>query len=432
VTQLSSIPTDITPARRLHEHVELVRRMSMSQDPHMMLKTVSEKMGFVMAADVRVSFNRNGLDNGSVRLTRSTRFAEDLNPWKQRDQLPVFEHGLLCDLMRAGRPLKIDRLEIDPDDPAYDHVSGMRSLIATPLYQDGEPSYMVALMRSEPAAFTLDELTSFVLTGNLVGRVAGNLVMAQKLEQAYAALDREFNMVGQIQRGLLPAHPPEIRGTVIATSYETSTRAGGDYYDFYPLCNGRWGAILADVSGHGPGAAVVMAMMRTLLRTAAEDFELAASPAKLLAYLNRRLMDSVHAGQFATAFALVIDPTERTVVYANAGHNPPRWLQGKTQRVSPLDGEQGFPLAIAEDFEAADHTIHPGIDDRILLYTDGITEAMDPKGVMFGTAGLDATLHCCARTPQGLIDEIRRAVHEHCGSAAADDDRTLVAIAFSQ
>lgn len=101
MTQLSTIPGDITPARRLHEHIELVRRMSLSRDPHEVLRAVTEKMGFVMAADARVSFNRNGLDNGAVRLTRSTQWAEDINPWTQSDRLPVFSRGLLCDLMSS-------------------------------------------------------------------------------------------------------------------------------------------------------------------------------------------------------------------------------------------------------------------------------------------------------------------------------------------
>lgn len=432
MTLQSTVPSDITPVQRLHEHVELVRNLSLSTDPQELLKLVSAKMGFVIAADVRVTFNNNGLPGSAVRLTRSTRWAEDINPWKEPHRLPIIDRGLLPELMRAARPLKIDELRIEPDDPAYEHFEGIGSLIASPLYHLGEPHYMVALGRVEPQAFTLEELTSFVLTSNLVGRVTSNLLMAQQLEQAYAALDREFHVVGQIQRGLLPQQIPHIPGVTIATHYETSTRAGGDYYDFYPMCNGRWGAIVADVSGHGPGAAVVMAMMRTLLRTAAERHDLADSPAALLKYLNARLLDSVHPGQFATAFALVIDPGERTIVYANAGHNPPRWLHGRRQRIVSLNGDHALPLTIDAAFEAVDHTIELAPGDRILLYTDGITEALSPSGELFGTAGLDASLQCCARTAKGLVASIVDAVHRHAGATSAEDDRTLVVIAFDE
>ena len=424
------LPNDVSPARKLREHVELVRRLSLSTDPHDLLQTVSTKMGFVMPADHRVTFNRNNVPDGAIRITRSTRWTDSPDPWKDQAQLPIVRGSILNDLLRAARPVKIDQLELRDDDPAYEHLAGMNCLIASPLYHEGAPDYMVVLMRQEPGSFTLDELNSFVLTSNLIGRVTTNLLLNQQLENAYKQLDREFNLVGQIQRGLLPAATPKIPGVSVATFYEPSTKAGGDYYDFFAVPDGGWGFFIADVSGHGPGAAVVMAMMRTLLRVAVERAEIRTSPARLLAYLNERLADSVSPGQFVTAFAGVLYPEERKLVYANAGHNPPRWLRGANSEVVALDGEPTFPLTIAPEIDPQDHVVQAGAGDRFLFYTDGITEAEDPADVQFGTEGLDAALGCCSWSPDSLVQAILSGLRGHVGDQPATDDQTLVALAL--
>ncbi len=430
MSEKTSLAAGVSSSRRLDEYVDLVRRLSLNTDPNEMLQTISSKMGFVIQADERVSFNRNNVPDGAIRITRSTRWQHEPDPWREQGSLPVVTGSVLNDLIHAGQPQKIDDLRIVPDDPAYEHLSGMRSLIASPLFHQGEPTYMVALMRRDPNAFSVDELTSFVLTSNLVGRVTTNLLLNQQLEHAYKRLDREFSLVGQIQRGLLPAAPPKIPGVSVATFYEPSTRAGGDYYDFFTVPGGGWGIFIADVSGHGPGAAVVMAMMRTLLRVAVERQEVTPSPGGLLNFLNDRLADSVSGGQFVTAFAAVLYPQEKRMVYANAGHNPPRWLRGASSQVVALDGDHSLPLTIVPDLDAPDNTIQAGEGDRFLFYTDGITEAENQAGTQFGTPGLDAALGCCSWSPESLVQAILTSLRTHVGEEPAADDQTLVAVAL--
>lgn len=427
----STIPADHSPAVRLREYLALVREMSLARDPHQLLQSYRARSRFVVQADQFFSLSRRDLPPGKVRITRSTRWSEAVDPWKEKEKLPLIEGGMIWELMRAGQPVKIDRLEVDADDPIAPYVEGMQSALAVPIFYEGEPLYMVVLLRAEAEAFTLDELATVLLTSNLIGRATSHLVLAEELRAAYAALDRQFHLVGEIQRGLLPHRLPEIPGVKIATYYETSARAGGDYYDFFELENGQWGFIIADVSGHGPPAAVVMAIMHALLKTPRSACpEAVQSPAGLLRFLNGELMTSLSSGQFVTAFVGVYDQHERRLTYASAGHNPPRWLRARDGAVVPLDSADGLPLALVSEFACSDHEVVLERGDRLLLYTDGITETFNERREMFGTEGLDEAMQRCSRTPESMVECLLADVRRHARDAPPEDDRTVVAIAF--
>src|SRR5262249_14211592 len=148
---------------------------------------------------------------------------------------------------------------------------------------------------------------------------------------------------------LLPKKLPDIPGVRFAVHYETSTRAGGDYYDFFPLADGSWGMLIADVSGHGPAAAVIVAMIHTMMKLPMYMCpQETPSPVKGLQFLNRELMHSTSPEQFVTAWLGVFDPKMRVLRYANAGHNAPRWLRAVDRKVIPLESGEGMPLAIDE------------------------------------------------------------------------------------
>ena len=431
MVQQTTLPQDVTPVRRLHEYMDLVRELSSQRDPQEMIRSYRKRAGFVVQADHMLSLSRRGLPAGQFRITRSTRWADDINPWKQPERLPLFDRGLLRTLLETGQPVKIDQLEFDPDDPIASYADGMQSLMAAPVFDDGRPDYMVVMFRSAAGAFTLDELSTLVLSANLVSRVTSTLLLADRLRDAHEALDREFRLVGEIQRDLLPRSVPEIAGVQIATHYETSTRAGGDYYDFFALPDGRWSILIADVSGHGPPAAVVMAMMHAFANAHARSTPAPlGSPAALLHALNRELRRTISNGQFVTAFAATFDPRARTLRYSSAGHNPPRRLRGDSGEIDDLDQASTLPLAIIDDLAATEAEIQFQRGDRLVLYTDGIVETFDPQRRMFGTEGLDRTFRCCSRTASGLIDAILRGLHEHAAGAPPADDRTLVVLAF--
>jgi sigma-B regulation protein RsbU (phosphoserine phosphatase) len=262
----------------------------------------------------------------------------------------------------------------------------------------------------------------------LFGRGTQNLVLRNQLSTALAALDRELQVVGEIQRSLLPRYLPEIPGFDLATHYVTSARAGGDYYDFFPLPDGKWGLFIADVSGHGTPAAVLMAITHAIAHSRPGT---PAPPSALLGYLNDQLARAyTRNGTFITAFYAVLDPAKRTLTYARAGHNPPRLV--RADKIMSLDETGALPLGIVEGQHYDEATVTMSTGDLLLLYTDGITEAERPSEGMealFGTERLDQLLlGGGGRSADECLARIRSALAEFCECAAPTDDQTLVAI----
>lgn len=428
----SVLEHDVAGARRLREYLSIVEDLSRQTDPGELIENYRKRAQFVVPHQHVISLSRRNVAPGTVRITRSTRWETQIDPWRDVDRHPVIDRGILLALAEAARPVKMEPVEIEPDDPAAWYFEGMRSLAAAPIYYQGEPLYMVVLLRAEEPAFTLDELNLLVLTSNLVGNASSQLLLARELREAYSALDRQFALIGEIQRDLLPRRLPEDSRLRIATHYETSARAGGDYFDFRKLHDGSLLCLIADVSGHGPAAAVVMAMMHTLLNAPRQiDADPRSTPVALLTELNQYLCENLQSGQFVTAFALVIDPQRRALVYASAGHNPPRLVRGdEGGTVVPLHDGGGMPLGIAEwaTFESATATLAPG--DRLLLYTDGITETFSPDGEMFDVDRLDDVLRNCSRGADGMISCVTRTLSAFSNGAPPADDRTLVAFAI--
>lgn len=422
----SRIPAGISSAERLREYFALVRQLSVEKTPADLLRTYRSRAQFIVPFDRVISLSRRGLTGCKLRITRSSTWTEDINPWREPERLPIIESGLLCQLMQGARPVKMDQIEIDAADTAGPYVDGMGSLLASPLFHDGEATNMVVMMREAQAAFSLDELATLVLTSNLVGHTMSHLLTSERLREAYEALDREFSIVGEIQRDLLPRRLPSVRGISIAAHYETCTRAGGDYYDLFEFGDGLLGLLIADVSGHGPPAAVVMAMMHAILHT---RLHAEMPPADALKLLNERLVASVKAGQFVTAFYGLLDVNARTLRYANAGHNPPRLLR-KDNRIETLPLTDGLPLAVVDQHTSSENTVYFNSGDRLLMYTDGITETFGADGDMFGETRLDNALRNCRISPECVISCIRDDLAAYAGGGAPADDRTLVVVAF--
>lgn len=296
--------------------------------------------------------------------------------------------------------------------------------MALPLFEDGVALNMVVFLQKEPCAFRHDELPEYVWMSNLFGRATHNLVLAEQLRTAYAVVDQELETIAQMQRSLLPPKLPDIATLDLAVHYETSRHAGGDYYDFFALPDGRWGLLMADVSGHGTPAAVLMAIAHAIAHTHPEDH---SPPSRLLERLNRELLaDYTHGrGLFISAFYGVYDCKSRQLTYANAGHPPPRLKRCTDGSLLTLDAVAGLPLGIAEQhYEESTHQLQVG--DQMIFYTDGITEAANPGGQMFGTDRLDATLSCCGADADQMIADVLASVDQFTQSGPADDDRTLL------
>jgi sigma-B regulation protein RsbU (phosphoserine phosphatase) len=411
--------------QRLALIVDLVRDMSRQTDPQEMVRSYANRVRHLMTIDRRISLSRRGLTFPMYRITRSTTWQDDVNPWKEKHRLPLLSGGLLARLLYSDEPLLIDNLEVAADDPAAEYLAGHRSLMAIPMFDQGVALNMVILLRQGPAAFAPEELPEMVWLSNLFGRATSNLVLSDELQQAYQELDRELRIVGEIQRSLLPARVPHIPTLDVATHYQPSQRAGGDYYDFFPLPDGKWGTFIADVSGHGTPAAVLMAVTHCIAHTHPGPPQ---PPGQVLAYLNRHLVSlyTSQNGSFITAFYGVYDPANRTLMYACAGHNPPRLKRCQDGTLLVLDEAGGLPLGLIPEGEYPEAVQQLQFGDQIIFYTDGITEAANPEGALFGTERLDQAVETCSLQASALLESVLRSVAEFANGHPADDDRTLI------
>ncbi len=413
-------------SRRLALATEMMREISVQTDPQEMVRVFGRRMETWLPRDRVVSLSRRGLTPPNYYITRSSTWSTRLNPWTEKAKLPVLSSGLFGELLHADELRVIDNLKPDPADATFEYLKDMRSLVAVPLYDGGQATNMVVMLSSRPAAFDHAKLPDLMIQANLFGRATQNLVLASQLHAANAEMDREMHRIGQLQRALLPPSLPNIPGVSIAVAYETATRAGGDYYDFFDLGDGRWGILIGDVSGHGASAAVVMAITRTLLHSQCLK---GTPPDEVLADTNARLtrQSERYDATFVTTFYGVYEPATGRLHYASAGHNPPlvTRLEGS---VVELDQAQSFPLGIIADWTrtTAETTLRTG--DTLLLYTDGITEAFNVQGEMYGRERLHACMCEPSFSARAVLDCILGRLYAFTEGAPAQDDRTLLAL----
>jgi serine phosphatase RsbU (regulator of sigma subunit) len=299
----------------------------------------------------------------------------------------------------------------------------------------GEPTDLQraqALLREARSAFVEMGATGFVEFAD--ERLEALRVEMHTRLQAHGKASRELAVAGRIQEGLLPDKVPIVPGWQLAATLEPAGETSGDFYDFIPLPGGHLGLVVADVADKGAGAALYMALSRTLIRTYATRYP--GQPELALGSANQRILDETHTGMFVTVFYGVLDPHTGTFRYCNAGHNPPLLLKaGGTTTL----GRTGLPLGILEDaeWEAGEVRLAPG--DTLVLYTDGVTEAQTQDGVLFGQERFLEVMEACrgSEDPTGanaqeLKDAVLAAVHEFVGDAPRFDDITLMVLAMER
>jgi sigma-B regulation protein RsbU (phosphoserine phosphatase) len=251
--------------------------------------------------------------------------------------------------------------------------------------------------------------------------------LKRQLEDAYRELDHELKTVARLQRSLLPAKIPVIPRMDLTAYYQPASRAGGDYYDFFELPEGKWGLFIGDVSGHGTPAAVMMAVTHCIAHSYPGP---TSPPGKVLQFLNQHLalQYASRIETFVTAFYAVYDPQSRKLVYACAGHNPPRLKRCEAGTVIPLDKVNGLPLGVLDDTEYAEASFYMQFGDQIILYTDGVTETHNPRGEQFGEHRIDEVLAHCGMDSAELTRTLVNAVSNFAEGVPAHDDRTVVVL----
>jgi phosphoserine phosphatase RsbU/P len=229
-------------------------------------------------------------------------------------------------------------------------------------------------------------------------------------------MSREAQEARLMQQALLPKSSPYIPGFVISGLCVPVSAVGGDWYDFIPFCDGRWGIVLADVSGKGTAAALLMSATRGMLRSLAEA---CSTPSEVLTKLNHLLVEDFPAGKFVTLVYAVLDPALRTLTFANAGHLHPLFIDHNGAQF--LDTERGLPLGLScGDYSETTVALSPG--SRLVFYSDGITEAEDASEQEYGLERLAQHAATSDASAVSIVDDVRA----YANGAGVRDDATVV------
>ncbi len=304
---------------------------------------------------------------------------------------------------------------------------GLVDLISiAPFYLAGIDARSVRALRLLRLVRVL-KLQTRVLENTVAERTRELAAKNASLEQAQAQLEAELEVARALQLAILPATFPAKPGCDGAARMIPATTMGGDFYDFIELPDGRIGLVIADVAGKGVPAAFFMAVARTNLRELAAHY---SEPGACLAQTNEVLCTQNPMDLFVTVFYAVFDPMTGLLRYANGGHNPPyvRRAQGS---VEVLSGTGGLLLGVMPGVAYPDHTVQLLPGDRLVLYTDGVTEAFSPADETYGAGRLIAEVEAhgdgAAAT---LVERICRSVTVFAGSAPQSDDITLTVLVW--
>jgi sigma-B regulation protein RsbU (phosphoserine phosphatase) len=338
--------------------------------------------------------------------------------------------------LEVARQVRPDLVLLDvmmPDMNGFEVCSLLKADDAT---RDAAVIFLSALgdVDDKVSGLTLgavDYITKPIQPEEVQVRVANHLrqlYLERELRRNRDRLDRELAKAARLQQQLLPRALPADPRLEFGRFYRTSRHAGGDYYDVLELGNGRFAIIVADVSGHGASAAIVMAMIRTVLHARCGG---ADDPAAMLGYINRHFSYLWDSAIFATAIYAVVDVGEGTIRLSCAGHPPPL-LMRDGDPVSPLAVEGTIPLLLGDisQIGASTHRLRQG--DRLLFYTDGITDRENGEGVAFDVERLIPALEEARGLPATLaIDSLVNEIERFTGGREPEDDQTLLMVGVS-
>jgi phosphoserine phosphatase RsbU/P len=304
-------------------------------------------------------------------------------------------------------------------------VLGTEQAFAFPLNARGQlvGAMVIGSMMEDGRSLSTRRLN--ILTG--IAHQAATAVVNHQLYQEAAErnrLERELDVARGIQASLIPDGNPNIPGCSVASYWRAARQVSGDFYDFIPLHNGNWGIVVADVADKGIPAALFMALCRTILRAVAISRD---DPAAALIRANEIINNDTQSDLFVTVFYAIWEPDSQQIFYANGGHNPPLLL--RQDGTHTLLTEHGMALGVLPSITMQSHAVPLQPGDTLLLYTDGVTEAMNEDFDEFGLERMRQTaVGSCQMSANHIVESITTAIQNHAGDTPQFDDITLVVI----
>jgi phosphoserine phosphatase RsbU/P len=346
---------------------------------------------------------------------------------RQTIDTPEFHisRGLVARVAEEGRPLLTSDAQSDDRLSMRHSVVNLRlrSILCVPLrFRDKQVGVLYVDNRLQTGLFTQADLELLTAVAASAAIAIDNARLYQlAIEQG--RLERELQMARDLQRSLLPQQAPQVPGWRFIARWQPARQVAGDFYDFIPSPGGL-GLVIADVSDKGMAAALFMALSRSILRASLSQ----AAPVDGISQANRLICADAANGMFVTLFYGLLDPATGELTYVNAGHDPPLLYRAATddwQTLSPT----GPALGLDEQMTYRQRTIRLEPGDFILLYTDGVTDALNEQQQEFGRDRLSRTVAAERLAPASrLVDTLEQALYTFVGGSEPFDDVTLLLV----
>ncbi|MEP6706474.1 MAG: GAF domain-containing SpoIIE family protein phosphatase [Pyrinomonadaceae bacterium] len=424
--QVVALQSGLTVTDKLRMLLDITKRISRSLDLPEVLNLVMDTLDSLIPYDAAGIYilkhaqkvSDLGPDDACVFRTEAVR-GYDLDELTEL-QLKMGE-GIIGHVALNAEPV------ISPDvrnDPRYINArERTRSEMVAPIISNDEVIGVFDLESDQYNAYSEDDLQVLMMLASQVAIIIEKVMLHEQLIEK-KRLEGQLEVARQVQLELLPASDPVLEGFDISAYNFPTEEVSGDYYDWVRIHNDEIGIVVADVSGKGVPAALLMAFLRASLRAATH---IGYSPHISMSKVNYLLWESIERNQFVTAFYGLLDASNRTLAYTNAGHNPPLLMDAEGN--AKFIDRGGVPLGMFRDTRYYEYylTIEPG--QLLLLYTDGVTEANNPEGEEYGSDRLVRAMkdgrHLSARA---LIDFIQHDVIEWTAGLGATDDITFFVI----
>lgn len=417
---------ELTVTDKLRMLLDITKKISRSLDLQEVLNLVMDTLGSLIpydAAGIYVIKSDKSDADGAPKNEHL--FRTEAMRGYDTDELIELRlkagEGIIGHVAQTGEPV------ISPDvrhDPRYVNArEETRSEMVAPIISNDEVIGVFNLESDRLNAYTDDDLQVLLLLASQVAIIIEKVMLHEQLIEK-KRLEGQLEVARQVQLELLPSTDPHIEGFDISAYNFPTEEVSGDYYDWVRIFEDQIGIVVADVSGKGVPAALLMAFLRASLRAATH---IGYAPHISMSKVNYLLWESIERNQFVTAFYGVLDASNKTLAYTNAGHNPPLLLDAEGNARFIERG--GLPLGMFRDTRYYEYylAIEPG--QLLVLYTDGAIEATDEGGEEYGRDRLERSVGASRHLPaRELIKAIYRDVLQWTGGRGANDDITFFVI----
>jgi sigma-B regulation protein RsbU (phosphoserine phosphatase) len=411
--------TQLTTVDKLRMLLDITKTISRSLDLEEVLNLVMDTLGSLIPYDAAGIYLLDGNDAEhpfKSKALRGYQLSFDLI----EPRLKMGE-GFLGTVAQTGKALI--SADVSQDDRYFAARDRTRSEMVAPIISNDGVIGAFDLESDRLNAYTEDDLEILRLLTSQVAIIIEKVRLHEEVVEK-KRIQAQLDIARQVQLELLPANDPVVEGFDISAYVFPTEEVSGDYYDWVRIYDDQIGIVVADAVGKGIPAALLMAFLRASLRSAIQT---GFAPHIALGRVSNLLRESIEDNQFITAIYGILDSTNRTFVFSNAGHNPPLLIKP--------DGEYRFveygdmPLGMFDDLHYHQHFIRFENAQTMIIYTDGITEAANPGGEEYGQERLAMRVLDGIDLPaRKLIDHIRKGIADFTESKFLDDDGTLFII----